>query len=147
MPQLRLIDASPIVATSVTPQPTTGNPRFSPPEIQAMQRAMLHLGGRWALTDDQLSTLLGDISVRTLQRWKHGQYGRPNIDTAARMSNLLGIHKALRLLFKEAARGYGWIKRPNDTFAGASALDIMLRGQLTDLMRVRRYLDSARAPW
>ncbi len=122
-------------------------PRFSPAEIQAMQRAVLNLATRWGLSDDQLAVLLGDISVRTLQRWKKGQMGRVGVDTAARLSNILGIHKALRLLFKDATRGYGWIKRPNTAFDGKTALAVMLNGQITDLMRVRRYLDTARAPW
>lgn len=122
-------------------------PQFTPAEIQAMQRAVLNLAGRWGLTDEQLAVLLGDMSVRTLQRWKQGQMGRVGVDGSARLSNLMGIHKALRLLFKDAARGYGWIKRPNAHFGGKTALDVMLGGQLTDLMRVRRYLDTARAPW
>ena len=138
MPQLRQI---------TPPAPVATGPQFSAPEIQAMQRAVLQLGQRWELTDDQLAVLLGDISVRTLQRWKQGQYGRPGVDACARMSNLLGIHKALRLLFREATRGYGWIRRANTVFGGQSALDVMLGGQLTDLMRVRRYLDTVRAPW
>ena len=59
----------------------------------------------------------------------------------------MGIHKALRLLFKEPARGYGWVKRPNEAFGGTTALDVMLNGQITDIMRVRRYLDAMRGPW
>ena len=59
----------------------------------------------------------------------------------------MGIHKALHLLFKEPARGYAWIKRANDAFGGAAALEVMLGGNLTDLMRVRRYLDAMRSPW
>ena len=53
----------------------------------------------------------------------------------------------LQLLFSDATRDYGWIKRPNEAFTGATALDVMLGGQLTDLMRVRRYVDSQRSPW
>lgn len=112
-----------------------------------MQRAFINLASRWQLTDEQATVLLGDISVLTFRRWKAGDLGRAGVDIAARLSNLMGIHKALRLLFKEPARGYGWIKRTNDAFGGQSALDIMLRGQLTDLMRVRRHLDAARGPW
>lgn len=112
-----------------------------------MQRAFVNLAQLWELTDEQAATLMGDISVRTWQRWKKGDLGRASVDTAARLSNIMGIHKALRLLFKEPGRGYGWIKRPNEAFEGAPALDVMLRGQLTDLMRVRRYLDTARGPW
>lgn len=120
---------------------------ISEQETRAMQRAVIGLFGRWRLTDAEASTLLGDISARTFQRWKQGQYGRVNRDLAARLSNLIGIHKALRLLFKEKDRGYGWIQRPNSAFGGRSALEIMLGGQLTDLMRVRRYLDAQRSPW
>jgi hypothetical protein len=63
------------------------------------------------------------------------------------MSNLMGIHRALRIIFHEPQRGYDWIQRPNDAFSGRSALNVMLRGELTDLMRVRRYLDSERGAW
>ncbi|MDP2739310.1 MAG: MbcA/ParS/Xre antitoxin family protein [Pseudorhodobacter sp.] len=137
MPQLHLIEQPPVPPAV----------QFTPAEVQAMQRAFVNLAGRWDITDDQAAVLMGDISVRTFRRWKAGDLGRAGVDTAARLSNLMGIHKALRLLFKDAARGYGWIKRPNDAFAGAPALDVMLHGQLTDIMRVRRYLDAMRAPW
>ena len=112
-----------------------------------MQRAFIKLAEFWGLTDEQASVLMGDISVRTFRRWKVGELGRAGIDTAARLSNVMGIHKALRLLFKEPARGYGWIKRSNTAFGGATALEVMLGGQITDIMRVRRYLDAMRGPW
>jgi hypothetical protein len=53
----------------------------------------------------------------------------------------------LRILFTEAPRGYAWIKAPNAASANRSALDVMLEGELTDLMRVRRYLDADRGGW
>ncbi|SNS89816.1 Protein of unknown function [Sphingomonas laterariae] len=120
---------------------------FSTEEVQAMQRAVIRLFDHWKITDAQAATLLGDIAVRTYQRWKQGEYGRWNVDLAARLSNLMGIHKALRLLYTEAERGYRWIKAPNQAFGDRSALEVMLGGQLTDLMRVRRYLDSNRGAW
>jgi hypothetical protein len=137
MPQLRLIE------------PQIGVPalQISEAETQAMQRAFVNLAVLWELTDEQAAVLMGDISVRTYRRWKVGDLGRAGIDVAARLSNLMGIHKALRLLFKEPARGYGWIKRANDAFGGTAALDVMLGGQITDIMRVRRYLDAMRGPW
>ncbi len=137
MPQLHLIE-QPIVPTV---------PHFTSAEVQAMQRAFVNLAERWDITDEQAAVLMGDISVRTFRRWKVGDLGRAGVDTAARLSNLMGIHKALRLLFKEPARGYAWIKRANDAFGGAAALEVMLGGNLTDLMRVRRYLDAMRSPW
>ena len=56
----------------------------------------------------------------------------------------MGIHKALRIIFTEPQRGYAWIKAGNAALAGASALDVMLGGELTDIMRVRRYLNATR---
>ena len=120
---------------------------YSDDEVRAMQRAVINLFDHWQVNDVQAAVLLGGIVPRTYQRWKAGEYGRVGPDLAARLSNLLGIHKALRLLFKETHRGYGWVKRPNEVFGGRTALDIMLNGQLTDLMRVRHYLDAQRSPW
>jgi hypothetical protein len=116
-------------------------------ETQAVQRAIIRLFNLWDISDSDASILLGDLSVRTYHRWKAGHYGRVSVDLSARMSNILGIHKALRLLFSDPNRGYRWIKTANDAFAGHSALQIMRNGQLTDLMRVRRYLDAQRGQW
>ena len=115
-------------------------------EAAAMFRAVLGLFGKWELTDEQASTLL-DMPVRTYRRWKAEGPGRVSRDGCARLSNLMGIHKALRIIFSEAQRGYVWIKANNAAFAGLSALDIMLGGELTDIMRVRRYLDATRGGW
>ncbi|GGI78293.1 hypothetical protein GCM10007973_13770 [Polymorphobacter multimanifer] len=115
-------------------------------EAAAMFRAVVNLFGKWAITDEQAATLL-DMPVRSFRRWKAEGPGRMSRDGRARLSNLLGIHKALRLIFSEPQRGYGWIKAANTAFDGCSALDVMLGGELTDLMRVRRYLDAERGGW
>jgi uncharacterized protein (DUF2384 family) len=115
-------------------------------EAAAMFRAALNLFGKWDLTDDQAATLL-DMPVRSYRRWKAEGPGRISRDGCARLSNLMGIHKALRIIFAEIQRAYGWIKAPNAAFDGSSALDVMLGGELTDIMRVRRYLDAERGGW
>jgi len=118
-------------------------------EAGAMFRACLNLFRLWGVTDDQAATIL-DVPRRTFARWKAGgpgRVGRDGRDGRARLSNLMGIHKALRIVFRDPARGYAWVKAPNDAFGGASALDVMLGGELTDLMRVRRYLDAERGGW
>jgi uncharacterized protein (DUF2384 family) len=129
----------------------TASPDFVPQaitaeEAAAMFRAATNLFRHWGLTDDQAATLL-DLPVRSYRRWKAGDIGRMDRDKKARLSNLMGIHKALRLVFAEPQRGYDWIKRPNTAFGGRPALDVMLGGELTDLMRVRRYLDAERGAW
>jgi uncharacterized protein (DUF2384 family) len=115
-------------------------------EGAAMFRAALNLFRLWGVTDDQAAVLL-DLPSRTFARWKAGRTGRLGRDSKARLSNILGIHKALRLIFREPARGYAWIQAPNQAFGGRSALEAMLGGELTDLMRVRRYLDAERGAW
>jgi len=115
-------------------------------EAAAMFRAVVAMFAKWDITDDQAAILI-DVPVRSYRRWKTGEQGRIDRDGKARLSNLMGIHKALRHMFREPERSYRWIKAPNDAFHGASALDIMLGGELTDLMRVRRYLDAERSGW
>jgi hypothetical protein len=129
----------------------TGAPEFRPEPLTdaegaAMFRAVVNLFARWGLTDEQSATLL-DMPLRSYRRWKAGEPRRLGRDGKARLSNLMGIHKALRIIFREPARGYAWIKAPNAAFEGRSALAVMLDGELTDLMRVRRYLDAERGAW
>jgi hypothetical protein len=44
-------------------------------------------------------------------------------------------------------RTYGWVKQPNDSFGGKSALEFMLQGSPLDIGRVRSYLDAERSGW
>lgn len=127
------------------PRPFTPEP-ITDEEAAAMFRAALNLFRLWGVNDDQAATIL-DVPRRTFARWKAGDVGRLGRDGKARLSNLMGIHKALKIVFSEASRGYAWIKAPNAAFGGRSALDVMLGGELTDLMRVRRYLDAERGGW
>ncbi len=137
MTALRLIDTQ---NRDFTPSPVTDL------EAQAMLRAAVNLFGKWGLTDEQSATLL-DLPVRSYRRWKMGEIGRIDRDQKARLSNLMGIHKALRIIFREAQRGYDWVRKETPAFAGKSALTVMLNGELTDIMRVRRYLDAERGGW
>lgn len=113
-------------------------------EAEAMARAAVNLFDRWGLTEAQACQLLGELPRRTYSRWKAGEIGRIGRDLKTRLSNLIGIHKALRIIFTEPERGYAWIGRPNAAFGGLSALDVMMQGELTDIVRVRRFLDAGR---
>ena len=134
--------------TQVTTTPLGFSPfPISDDEAGAMFRAALNLFRQWGVTDDQAAILL-DVPPRTFARWKADRApGRLGRDGKARLSNLMGIHKSLRIIFREAQRGYDWIKAPNSIFAGRSALEVMLGGELSDLTRVRHYLDAERGGW
>lgn len=137
MNQLRLIKTS---SPDFMPDPVTDQ------EAAAMFRAAVNLLRLWGVTDTQAAVLL-DLPARTYARWKADGAGRMGRDGKARLSNLMGIHKALRSIFREPQRGYDWVRKPNAMFGDKTALDIMLGGELTDLMRVRRALDAERGLW
>lgn len=115
-------------------------------EAAAMFRAAVNLFRLWHITDEEAAILL-DLPVRTYRRWKAEGAGRMGRDDKARLSNIMSIHKALRTIFREPQRAYDWIKAPNTAFGGKTALEVILGGELTDLMRVRRYLDAERGGW
>lgn len=122
-------------------------PVISDDEAAALARTTVNLFRAWDLGDAEARTLLGDMAPRTWARWKAGEVGRIDRDLRARMAILMGIHKALRYLFTDPARGYAWVRKPNAAFEGQSALDIMLRGEITDLVDLRAYLDAQRGGW
>ena len=70
-------------------------------------------------------------------------------DTLERLSYILGIYKALQILLPDEQAADRWIRKPNvaPVFAGRSALEQMLSGQVADLYRVRQYLDAERGGW
>jgi hypothetical protein len=109
-------------------------------------RAFVALADAWALgVPDQLK-LLGLGSRSTFFKWKREANPRLPRDTLERISYLLGIYKALRILLPDEAAVNAWVRKPNDAplFGGGSALDRMLSGQVADLYVVRQYLDAER---
>ena len=116
-------------------------------EAGALARTTVNLFKMWKLSDTEACTLLGDMSARTWARWKEGSVGRIDRDLRMRMAHLMGIHKGLRYLFRDAARGYAWIRKPNPSFGGLSALDLMLRGEISDLAAIRDWLNAERGAW
>lgn len=119
-------------------------------QTQAALRAFFALTDKWKLTRDQSLTLLGRPSASTYHNWKNLKASSLSHDTLERISYLLGIHKALRIIFPRNVESVDtWIRKPNNhpLFAGRSALEKMLSGSITDLYIVRQYLDSQRAGW
>lgn len=134
-----------LIPIETGPQPFVPEP-ISDVEAAASFRAVSRLFARWEISDEDAAILL-DMAIRTYRRWKVEGPKDIGRDARARLSNILGIHKALRIIFGNSERVYGWVKSPNSKFNGATALEVMLHGDLTDLMRVRRYLDAERGAW
>lgn len=111
-------------------------------ETAALARAAVRLFKVWDLADVEARILLGGMSISAWSRWKEGEIGGMDPELRTRMAHLIGIHKGLRCLFEEPARGYAWLRKPNSAFGGRSALDLMLRGETSDLSAIRLWLDA-----
>lgn len=109
-------------------------------------RAFFSIAEKWGLTTDQARRLLGSPSRSTYFRWKRDRTGPVPTDVLERISYVLGIYKALHMLFVDRAQADSWVRRPNaaQVFGGQSALDRMLAGQVADLYVVRQYLEGQR---
>lgn len=105
------------------------------------------LMAHWQCPVEQQRKLLGAIGNTTYFNWKKQPNVRLPQDTLERISYLMGIHKALRILFSnQPERAYEWVHKPNEAapFNGQSALQYMLAGRVVDIADVRRYLDGVR---
>jgi len=111
--------------------------------IAAAMTAFQQLAEVWGLSTDQQLQLLGSPGRSTFFKWKKDGGSLPR-DTVERISHLLAIYKALQILMPERGRADDWISRPNAYFKGSSALDVMLNGQVVDILKVRQYLDVQR---
>lgn len=107
--------------------------------------AFFSIANEWGLDSEQQRTLLGGPGRSTFFKWKKQLRGQLSRDTLDRISYLLGIYKALHILFSDES-ALEWLRNDNDAplFGGQSPLGYMLGGSLVALADVRRYLDAAR---
>ena len=109
-------------------------------------RTFFRLAELWNLRIAEQRKLLGDPPESTFYKWKRQQDGVLGRDTLERISYLLGIYKALQILFPDPAQADAWLHKPNQSalFGGHSAIERMLSGNVADLYVVRQYLDAQR---
>jgi hypothetical protein len=117
-------------------------PVFTEAEAAALSRATVKLFSHWRISDVEARILLGGISEKSWDLLKGGDTSAIEQEALTRMAVLMGIHAGLRHLFVDTSRGYDWVKKPNANFDGLSALDVMKRGDLADLLVVREYLNA-----
>jgi transcriptional regulator with XRE-family HTH domain len=112
----------------------------------ALARVVATLLDRWQVSAADQALLLGlsGQSRSTLARYRRGEPLADNADLLARAGHLLGIHKALRILFPhDRDLAYRWVAAPNRRFGLRAPLEIMKQG-FEGLLAVRRYLDFER---
>jgi antitoxin Xre/MbcA/ParS-like protein len=109
-------------------------------------RAFFAVASRWRLAAEEERALLGWPPRSTFHKWKSGNPGTLPYDTLIRISLVLGIYKALHILYPEAAFADGWVRMANTNplFAGHAPLEVMVAGDVEAIYAVRRLLDGRR---
>lgn len=104
------------------------------------------LAARWGLDQAEQARVLGGVSRQTLHNWATGKVPTLARDQIERLSLLLGIHKALRLIFAEDEAARRWFDGANRDapFGGLPPRALATRGGIGDLVAVRTYLDAWR---
>lgn len=116
--------------------------RLSAPALKAFFNIMT----RWRVRDQDARALLGGVTNGPYYEMKRAPDRLLDTDRLTRISLLVGIFKALHVLYSEDLADR-WIQLPNTNriFAGSTPLQYMMRGGLPALQTVRRLLDARRA--
>ena len=111
----------------------------------AALKAFFRICELWNIKAEDARTLLGGISHGSFFELKRSFDGDLSQDQLTRISLLIGIFKALNILFSKKLADQ-WITRPNlhPIFGNHAPLQFILRGGVLDMLEVRRLLDSRR---
>ena len=115
--------------------------RLSPAALNAFFNIIEH----WNVRDEDARALLGGLSNGPYYKWKKDRARTLDSDVLTRLSYLVGIYKALRILYGEKL-AHEWVSLPNDNrlFSGKTPLAYMIAGGLPAIQNVRRLLDARR---
>ena len=106
-------------------------------------KSLQKLVERFQLSEAEATCLMGNMPRSSYHKGISTHQGRLTRDQLERISYLLGIYKALRILFTDSAQALSWIDRPNDLppFHRMTPRAYLLEGSLIRLAEVRRFLD------
>ena len=119
----------------------TTRSRLSRPAIEAF----FAIVEKWDLRNEDGMALLGGTSHGRYYELKKNRTGMLSQDELTRISLLIGIFKALNILFDQKLANQ-WTSRPNSNpmFNDAPPLELLMRGGVPAMISVRRLLDARR---
>jgi hypothetical protein len=112
----------------------------------ALAKMVMALFDHWKLSTGDQATLLGLASSNraALSSYRRGKPIGTSRDQYERVVHLLGIHKALRLLFPQNRElVYCWMTARNRAFENLTPLEVIRESGFAGLLVVRSYLDHA----
>ncbi len=103
------------------------------------------LASAWTVRDDDARELLGGLSSSSYYDWKKNPDRVLEVDRITRISYLLGIYKALHILYGDKLADE-WVHLPNTNiiFGGRTPLAYMMAGGVIAMQTVRKLLDARR---
>lgn len=109
-------------------------------------RAFFNIMRRWQVRDEDARALLGGVTNGPYYQMKRDPDRLLDADRLTRVSLLVGIFKALHVLYSEGLADR-WVRLPNTNriFGGSTPLEYMIRGGLPAISVVRRLVDARRA--
>lgn len=115
--------------------------RLSPAAI----RTFFNMMDRWGVRDEDARLLLGGVSNGVFYEMKKNRERILETDRLLRISYLIGIFKALNILYSEKLAD-SWVRLANSNpiFGGQTPLAYVIKGGLPALQTVRRLLDARR---
>ena len=108
-------------------------------------KGFFKLAAAWSLRDEDARELLGGLSASSFYDWKKNPDRLLEVDRITRISYLLGIYKALHILYGDKLADE-WVGLPNTNiiFGGRTPLAYMLGGGLLAMQTARKLLDARR---
>ncbi len=126
----------------------TAAAKLSHNKQRGQARLLMTLFDHWSLNQIEIANLLGvsTSSRDTLSKYRKGERGISAAqDSQQRAAYLLGIHKALRLLYpRNKELLYGWVKNRNRYFDNLTPLEIMTEEGLIGIARVYQCVNFMR---
>jgi hypothetical protein len=115
--------------------------RLSPGAI----KGLIRIATQWNLRDDDTRVLLGGMSTGSFYTLKDQRAKTLHVDQFTRVSLLVGIYKALNILYSQKLAD-AWMTLPNTNpiFGGDLPLNYLKKGGIPAFLRVRQLLDARR---
>jgi len=110
----------------------------------AALRAFNQIALVWGLTDHEQAAIIGRPVANANEMAETGNVDIAWPETIERVSYVVGIYRALHILFPDQRQADAWVRRPNKApaFNGDTALALMCTGGLSDLAMVRQHLEA-----
>ncbi|NYU10663.1 hypothetical protein A8O28_01960 [Enterobacteriaceae bacterium CCUG 67584] len=110
-------------------------------------RAAMNILEKWGCTPEQQQNIL-QLSRAALYKYRHGETKSASLshDQLTRISYLLNMHSALRIVFSNPENVYGFMTMANHNayFNGATPLSLIEGGEFGNLHEVAKRVDVLR---